>query len=287
MVNASLVKALREKTGVGMMHCKEALMENNGDFDSAVDWLRKKGIATAAKKADRTTTDGLVAIAIKDDTAVTVEINSETDFVARNVVFQTLVNDIAQTAIKCENLNALQSATITTGKSVANEIAEKIAVIGENITLRRMHSIKINKGVIASYVHNSVTENIGKIAVIIGIESEADQSKLKALGKQIAMHIAAMKPQGLDRDDIDPVLVQSERDIFFEQSRASGKTDNIIEKMVEGRIKKFFAEVVLLEQIFVIDGKSKISDIIKNAENELGTSIKISKFVRYECGEDI
>ncbi|WP_316355080.1 translation elongation factor Ts [Candidatus Trichorickettsia mobilis] len=288
MISASLVKDLREKTGAGMMDCKKALLETNGDFEAAIDWLRTKGLAAAAKKAERIAAEGLAAAVVVGNTGAVVEVNSETDFVGRNEKFQHLVKAIGELAVQCDNLESLKVASMPSGKSVADEIIENISTIGENINLRRMNVVKVQDGVVASYVHNSVVEGLGKIAVIVGLESKAaDKTKLKALGKQIAMHIAALKPQALNQSDLDPALIQRERDIFFEQSRASGKPDNIIEKMIEGRIRKFFEEVVLVDQVFVIDGKLKISEVLANAAKDLGAELTITNFVRYEVGEGI
>ena len=288
MISASLVKDLREKTGAGMMDCKKALLETNGDFEAAIDWLRTKGLAAAAKKAERIAAEGLAAAIVVGNRGAVVEVNSETDFVARNEKFQHLVKSIGELAVQCDNLESLKMASMPSGKSVADEIIENISTIGENINLRRMNVVKVQDGVIASYVHNSVVEGLGKIAVIVGLESKAaDKTKLKSLGKQIAMHIAALKPQALNQSDLDPALIQRERDIFFEQSRASGKPDNIIEKMIEGRIRKFFEEVVLVDQVFVIDGKLRISEVLANAAKDLGAEVTIANFVRYEVGEGI
>jgi elongation factor Ts len=287
MITALLVKNLREKTGAGMMDCKKALVETNGDFEASIDWLRKKGLSSAAKKADRTAAEGLVAVKVEGNTGAIIEINSETDFVARNDKFQHLVTSIAKLALKSSDVESLKLATMPSGKTVADEIIDNIATIGENINLRRMDIINVTDGVVGSYVHNSVVEGLGRIAVIVGLESKGDKTKLAELGKKIAMHIAASKPHVIDVPSLDKDLIQRERDIFIEQSRASGKSDNIIEKMVEGRVNKFYEEVVLLEQTFVIDGKLKISEVIENASKELGEAVKLTSFARYEVGEGI
>lgn len=287
MISASLVRDLREKTGAGMMDCKKALLETSGDFGAAVDWLRTKGLAAAAKKADRIAAEGLTAIKTTALAAAIIEVNSETDFVARNEKFQNLVRNIADLAINYPDLESLKTALMQNGASVADNIIENIATIGENLSLRRAATLKVENGVVASYVHNNVADGLGKISVIVGLESTGDKAKLAALGKQIAMHIAAAKPQSLDASSLDQSMIAKEKEIFIEQSRSSGKPDNIIEKMVEGRIRKFLEEVVLLEQIFVIDGKLKISEVISNAAKELGTPITITGFVRYELGEGI
>jgi elongation factor Ts len=287
MISALLVKNLREKTGAGMMDCKKALVETNGDFEASIDWLRKKGLSSAAKKADRTAAEGLAAIMVEGKTGAIIEINSETDFVARNDKFQNLVTSISKLALKSSDVESLKSAIMPSGKAVSDEIIENIATIGENLNLRRMDIINLTDGAIGAYVHNSVADGLGKIAVIVGLESKADNTKLAELGKKIAMHIAASKPQVIDTPSLDKALIQRERDIFIEQSRASGKPDNIIEKMVEGRINKFYEEVVLLEQTFVMDGKLKISEVLDNASKELGEAIKLTSFARYEVGEGI
>ncbi|MCC8371271.1 MAG: translation elongation factor Ts [Rickettsia endosymbiont of Pseudomimeciton antennatum] len=288
MINAGLVKQLREKTGAGMMDCKKALLETKGDFETAIDWLRKKGLSAAAKKSDRVATEGLTAINIKDNVGAIIEVNSETDFVARNDKFQQLVRNIAILALQQNDLASLKLAKTSTGRSVDEEILDNIATIGENLNLRRMDVLRVSEGVVASYVHNTVVEGMGKISVLIGLQSTSkDKDKLLELGQKIATHIAANNPYSLDVSSLDQTLVEREKDIFFEQSKASGKPDNIIEKMVEGRIRKFLAEVVLLEQNFLFDDKLTISQVIDNTAKELGTSIKITQFIRYELGEGI
>lgn len=286
-ISATAVRDLREKTGAGMMDCKKALVETNGDFEEAIQWLRKKGLSTAAKRAERSAVEGLVAAKVHENIGVVVEVNAETDFVARNEVFQKLVSNIANLALENSNLTSLKSALMPSGKTVSDEIIEHVATIGENINLRRLDALTVKEGCIASYVHNSIQQDLGKIAVIVAIESSADKSRLSQIGRQIAMHIAAAKPQSLDISSLDQTLISKEKEIFAEQSRASGKPENIIEKMVEGRIRKFFDEVVLLEQVFVIDGKTKISEVLTNAEKELGKPIKITGFVRYEVAESM
>jgi len=286
-VSASLVKDLREKTGAGMMDCKKALVETSGDFEAAVDWLKVKGLAAAAKKADRLASEGLTALKVDTNNAAVIEINSETDFVSRNELFQSLVNKIAQKAVNCSSLEQLRSTVLEAGKTVEDLIIENVATIGENLTLRRMQTLKVNDGVIASYVHNAITDGMGKISVLVALESTGNKEKLMELGKQIAMHIAAAKPQCLNKESVDQALIQREKDIFTEQSRASGKPDNIIEKMIDGRIRKFLEEIVLLDQVFVIDGKSKISEVVANAAKELGTSVILTNYARFELGEGI
>ena len=286
-VSASLVKDLRAKTGAGMMDCKKALVETSGDFEAAVDWLRTKGLAAAAKKANRVASEGLTALDVNANSAAVVEINSETDFVSRNEIFQSLVRKIAQKAVNCSTLEQLKSTIVEAGKTVEDLIIENVATIGENLTLRRMQALKVDNGVIASYVHNATADGMGKISVLVALESTGNKDKLLELGRQIAMHIAAAKPECLNKESVDPALVQREKDIFTEQSRASGKPDNIIEKMIDGRIRKFLEEIVLLDQVFVIDGKSKISEVVASAAKELGTSVVLTDYARFELGEGI
>ena len=286
-ISASLVKDLREKTGAGMMDCKKALVETEGDFEAALDWLRAKGLSAAAKKAGRVASEGLVAAVINGNIGAIVEINSETDFVARNDIFQKLVSNVATLALDAKDLAALQLSKMPSGKTVEEEIVEHIATIGENLSLRRVENIKVNEGVVTSYVHNAVLDGLGKIAILVALESKGDKAKLEALGKQIAMHVAAARPTCLNIESVSSAQVEREKSIFTEQSRASGKPDNIIEKMVEGRIRKFYEEVVLLEQIFVIDGKSKIREVVENAAKEIGAPIQLTAFGRFELGEGI
>ena len=286
-VTAALVKDLRTKTGAGMMDCKKALVEVNGDFEAAVDWLRTKGLAAAAKKAGRVAAEGLTAVCVNGFKGAAIEINSETDFVAKNEIFQGIVKEVSELAVTVDNIDSLKVATTKSGKSVEDEIISNIGTIGENLNLRRMQSLSISDGVIASYIHNAVFDNMGKIAVLVALESSGDKTKLMFVAKQIAMHIAASRPECLDKESVDPEIIQREKDIFTQQTRESGKPDNIIEKMIEGRIRKFLEEIVLLDQVFVIDGKTKISDIVANLAKELGTSVKLKSYVRFELGEGI
>lgn len=287
IISASLVKDLRTKTGAGMMDCKKALTESKGDFEAAVDWLKVKGLAAAAKKSSRIAAEGLTSVKIDGKVGAVVEVNSETDFVSRNETFQSLVGQIVTAAASCNNLEELKSKTLKSGKSVSDTITESVATIGENISLRRMQTVMVEDGVIVSYVHNAIASDMGKISVLVALESSGDKAKLTELGKQLAMHVAAAKPEALTKEEIDPALIQREKDVFTEQSKASGKPDNIIEKMIEGRIRKFLEEVVLLDQIFVIDGKSKISEIIAGAAKDLGTNVTLKGYVRFELGEGI
>ena len=286
-ITASLVKELRTKTGAGMMDCKKALVEVNGDFESAIDWLRTKGLAAAAKKAGRVASEGLAAICVQGTKGAAIEINSETDFVAKNETFQNIVKEVAEIAVTQKDLDALKAAPAKSGKSVEDEIIANVATIGENLNLRRMKAVEISDGVIASYVHNTAAENMGKIAVLVALESTGDKAKLMEVGKQIAMHVAAARPECLTRDEVSADLVQRERDIFTEKSKASGKPDNIIEKMIEGRIRKFMEEIVLLDQTSVIEGKTKISDIVAGLAKELGTSVELKAYARLELGEGV
>ncbi|MAW80935.1 MAG: elongation factor Ts [Parvularcula sp.] len=292
-ITAATVKQLREMTGAGMMDCKTALQETNGDMDAAVDWLRKKGLSKAAKKAGRTASEGLVAVAVEPNasgaTGVVVEVNSETDFVARNDVFQKMVRDIANTAIGVAgDLEKLRAETYPgAGKSVDEHIAEMVGQIGENIGLRRADGLTVDEGVIASYVHGPVTDGAGKIGVIVGLKSSGDKAKLEALGKQIAMHVAAARPLAAKVDELDQDVVNKEKEVLADQARSSGKPENIIEKMVEGRLRKFYEESVLLEQIFVIDGETKVGKIIENAAKDVGAPVELAGFVRLELGEGV
>ena len=264
-VTASLVKELREKTGVGMMDCKTALKENNGDIEASIDWLRTKGIAKAAKKEGRIASEGLIAVEKIDNTASIIEVNSETDFVARNEDFQNVVKKLSILSIKSNNLEELLDKELDNENiKVKDYITEMIASIGENINLRRIDKISISNGVIASYIHNQVIEGMGKIGVLVGLDSEADNDQLEDLGKKIAMHIAATNPISVSIEDIPADVLEREKSILAEEARSSGKPEEIIEKMTEGRLKKYYQESVLLEQIFVVDGESKISDILNS-----------------------
>lgn len=288
-ITASLVKDLREKTGAGMMDCKKALQECNGDFEVAVDWLRKKGLAAAAKKSSRVAAEGLVAAAVSGKKGALVELNSETDFVARNESFQTLVQTIVNLALSTDgDIEALKNASYPgTGRTVTEEVANHVGVIGENMSLRRVVTLSVEQGAVVSYVHNAVVPNLGKIGVLVALESTASSEKLQTLGKQLAMHIAAAKPEALTSAEVDAEALAREKQIFSDQARASGKPDSIIEKMVEGRIRKYYEEVVLLEQVFVIDGKTKISEVLELAGKEAGAPITLKAFARFSLGEGI
>ena len=288
-ITAALVKELREKTGAGMMDCKRALGETSGDLDQASDWLRKKGLAAAAKKAGRVAAEGLVGVATEGAVGAVVEVNSETDFVARNEAFQSYVGTVTKLALaKGDDIEALKGAAYPgTGRTVGEELTHLIATIGENMALRRGSRIQVSKGVVAAYVHNALAAGIGKIGVIVGLESAGDAARLTAFGRQLAMHVAAANPQFLDIASVDKAAVERERDILRDQARQSGKPEAIIEKMVEGRLRKFYEETVLLEQIYVIDGESRVGKVVEAAGKEAGAPIKVTGFVRFALGEGI
>ena len=288
-LSASLVKELREKSGAGMMDCKKALVETNGKMEDAIDWLRKQGLSAVAKKSSRVAAEGLIGISINGVQGAMVEINSETDFVARNELFQNFV-------IKCTNLVLTNKCDIdtlkalpfpNTDRSVDQELSNNIATIGENLNIRRAEYLEVSEGVLVSYIHNKVTEDLGKLGVIVAIETQSQESKLLDVGKQIAMHIAATSPKSLEVDDLDIDLVEREKEVLIEQAIASGKPKEIAEKMVKGRLQKFFQEVVLNEQISVIDGETKIKDVIKKLSNDVGTDVKIKDFKILKLGEGI
>lgn len=288
-ITASLVKELREKTGAGMMDCKKALAETAGDLEAAVDWLRKKGIASAEKKAGRAATEGLVGLVVGDSNGAMVEVNAETDFVARNDQFQAFVRAVADLALANEgDLEQVKKSGYPGGsRTVEEELTHLIATIGENMSLRRSVALSVNPGVVASYVHNALDEGLGKIGVLVALKSTAPADKLNELGRKIAMHVAATDPQSLDVADLDPQLVARERDVLIDQARQSGKPDNIIEKMIEGRMRKYYEEVVLLKQIFVMDGESRIEQVVEAAAKELGAPVEITGFARYKLGEGL
>ena len=289
-VTASLVKELRDKTGAGMMDCKNALVETNGNIEESIDWLRKKGISGAEKKSARVAADGVIAVSINTDAAALVEINSETDFVSRNPDFQKFAKIISEIAlINGQTIEELKKANyLDSGKSVEEALTDLIGLIGENIVLRRSSLLKnANNNIFSSYIHGQVNEGLGKIGVILSLESNIDSDKIKDLGKQIAMHIAASKPMAISSDDVDPEVIERERSILVEQAKDSGKPDNIIEKMVDGRISKFFSEITLLDQTWVIDGESKVSKIIQDLEKDLSCNILIKDFKYFVLGEGI
>ncbi len=288
-ISAAMVKDLREKTGVGMMDCKTALIENNGDMEAAVDWLRAKGLAKAAKKAGRVAAEGLVGVAVKGTSAAVVEVNSETDFVARNDAFQALVRTVATIAVENGGDHAATSAAGYPGKShsVEAEVKELVATIGENMNFRRSTALTVSAGVVAPYVHAAIADGLGKIGVLVALESTGSTDELLKLGRQVAMHVAATNPLALSADDVDPAVVERERAIFVEQAKESGKPAQVIEKMVEGRIRKFFEESTLLKQSFVINPDLTVEAAVKAAEATVGAPIKVTGFVRYALGEGI
>ncbi len=287
-VTAALVKELREKSGAGMMDCKKALSETDGDMEAAIDWLRTKGLATAAKKSGRVASEGLVAFAVDGTRGALIELNAETDFVARNTEFQEFASTLATLALDTDDIEALGGVDYPkTGRNVSEELTHKIATIGENMSLRRMESVSVGSGSVVSYMHNSTAPGLGRIGVLVALESSADTAVLEELGKQIAMHIAATSPASLSVDDLDPESVQRERDVLIEQAKASGKPQEIAEKMVEGRMKKYYQEVVLLEQTSVIDGETQIAGVVANAAKSAGTDIELTAFARFNLGEGI
>ena len=286
-ITAALVKELRDKTSAGMMDCKKALNETDGDLEAAVDWLRTKGIAKADKKAGRIAAEGLVAVALAPNTGALVEINSETDFVARNDGFQAAVSEIAKLALGVNNNEELAAATTVSGDSVTEFLKKLVGKIGENMSFRRMNKLTVSDGVVAGYIHNSVTDGMGKIGVLVALESSGDKAKLEDLAKKIAMHVAATSPLALSVDDLDPAIVQKERDMLKAEALESGKPEAIVDKMVEGRMTKFFKESVLLTQIFVMDGERAISKVIEDEAAALGTDVKMTGYVRMGLGEGI
>ena len=288
-ITAALVKEMREKSGAGMMDCKKALAENDDDLEAAVDWLRTKGLSAAAKKAGRVAAEGLVAVHVDGTKGAVCEVNAETDFVARNDAFQALVGNIAKLAIEAgDDLDALNAMDYPgTGRTVAEEVTHNVATIGENMNIRRIASLTVEKGALASYVHNQLVPGLGKIAVLVALESDGGTDGLEDIGKQIAMHIAAARPQAIGRDDLDQEAVDRERQILVDQARESGRPDDIIEKMVEGRLRKFYEEVCLLEQTFVIDGESKVEKIVEDAGKAAGGSVKVTGFKLFVLGEGI
>ncbi len=287
-ITAALVKELREKTGAGMMDCKKALAETKGDLETAFDWLRKKGLAAAAKKAGRVAAEGLVGLTTEGTRGAMVEVNSETDFVARNQDFQKFVSEVARLALGAKDVEALAATAFPhSGKTTAEMLTQLIATIGENMALRRMVSLSVGKGAVVGYMHNSQAPGLGKIGVLVALESAGDPAKLAALGKQLAMHVAAANPQSLTIAGVDPSSLERERSVLAEQARASGKPEEIIAKMVEGRLRKFYEEVVLLEQTYVIDGESKVKAVLAAAAKDVGAHVEIKAFSRMALGEGI
>lgn len=288
-ISAAQVKELRDKTGAGMMDCKMALNETNGDMEAAIDWLRAKGIAKADKKAGRTAAEGLIAVNSDATKGVVVEVNSETDFVARNDAFQDIVRNIAQVALTTDgSVEALAASTYPgSSKSVSDTIKDAIGTIGENMNLRRSAMLTVQSGAVATYIHNAVADGLGKLGVLVAIETTGNADTARAFGRQVAMHVAATSPMALTAEQIDPTAVAREKAIFTEQARESGKPDNIIEKMVEGRLRKFYEEVVLLKQAFVINPDLTVEAALKAAEKDIGAPATITGFVRVALGEGV
>jgi len=286
-ISASMVKELREKTGAGMLDCKKALEETNGEFENAVDWLRKKGLSAAAKKSDRVAAEGLIAVDVQGTTAVVVEVNAETDFVARNDKFQDFVRNVVKKAHGKSDAEALKAAIYEGDQTVQDYLTHLIATIGENMNLRRVATLSVSKGHIVSYVHNQIAPGLGKIGVMVAFETEADTSKLTTVGEGIAMHIAAMNPAALTSDGIDKALVEREAKILREKAIAAGRPENIIEKMVESGVKTYLSEASLVEQAYVLDNKKKVAEIVNELSKEIGTPVKLTGFLRFELGEGI
>lgn len=288
-ITASLIKKLREKTGAGMMDCKSALVETQGDFESAVDWLRKKGLAAASKKSSRVAAEGLVGVIAQGTEGALVEVNAETDFVSRNAQFQEFVSAVSQLSLIAKGKKELieEAAYPQSGHTVSQELVQLIATIGENMNFRRSSYLSVKEGIVVDYMHGSIVPQLGRIGVLVAFESSAPAESLKAFGKQIAMHIAAAAPLALTTAEIDPTLVEREKNIFIEQARSTGRPEDIIQKMVEGRLRKYYEEVVLLEQAFVIDGKTRISEVVEAKSKELGAPIKITGFCRYLLGDGV
>ena len=286
-ITASMVKELREQTGAGMMDCKAALNESGGNIDAAVDWLRKKGLSKAAKKAGRVAAEGLIGVATSGTKGVVVEVNSETDFVARNELFQGLVKMIADVALgtgtDVNKILAAKAGSVT----IAEAISDNVAKIGENMTLRRAAALSVSKGVIGSYVHSSVTDGLGRIGVLVGLESSGQADELKAFGRLLAMHVAAANPQAVDPAGLDPAVVEREKNVLADKFKAQGKPANVIEKIVESGLKTFYKEVCLLEQPFIHDDKKSVAQAVKEAEGKVGGPIKVTGFVRFALGEGV
>jgi elongation factor Ts len=288
-ITASLVKELRDKTAAGMMDCKKALMEAGGDIEAATDWLRKQGLAAAAKKSGRVASEGLVGVRVKDNKGAIVEVNSETDFVARNPDFQAFVSAVSDLALNAKgDLQTLRSMPYPgSGRTVEEQLTNLVATIGENINLRRTAFMEVGQGALGFYMHNAQGPGIGKIGVLLGLEAENKGAELPALAKQLAMHVAAAVPQAVTREQLDPAILEREKNILIEQARESGKPENILEKMVEGRIRKFYEEACLVDQTFVIDGESKVSTVLEAASKDVGAPVSIKGFVRFALGEGV
>lgn len=288
-VSAEKIKNLRESTGAGMLDCRKALVEAKGNMEEAIDWLRKKGLSAAAKKSGRVAAEGVVAVAVEGTKGAIIELNSETDFVARNEQFQALARTTAELAVRHSigNVEELKNTKDGHGKTVNENVTGAVATIGENINLRRSAILGVTKGAVCSYIHNAVVPGMGKIGILLAVESEGDLNKVQEFGKQIAMHIAAARPDALTTADVDAAKLDRERAVYREQAAASGKPADVVEKMVEGRVRKYYEEVVLMEQLFVIDGKTKISQVVADAAKTVGAPVKLTGFVRFQLGEGI
>ncbi|HEX3811166.1 MAG TPA: translation elongation factor Ts [Rhizomicrobium sp.] len=287
-VTATMVKDLRDKTGAGMMDCKAALGATEGDMEQAVDWLRKKGLAKAAKKSGRVAAEGLIGVAVDKQAGALVEVNAETDFVARNETFKEFVTDAAKLGLKADgDIEKLLKHPMANGASVDDSVKELVAKIGENMSVRRVTVLTVDPGIVANYVHNASSPELGKIGVLVALKSSAPEDKLMALGKQIAMHIAAAAPLALTPEHLSADVIARERAIHADQARQSGKPENVIEKMIEGRMRKFYEESILLSQIFVIDGETPVGKVLEKASKDFGTPVEITGFVRYQVGEGI
>ena len=288
-ITAALVKELREKTGAGMMDCKRALGDTGGDVEAAVDWLRKKGLAAAAKKAGRVAAEGLIGVATANRAGAVVEVNSETDFVARNELFQNFVREVAKLAVAAErDAEALKAAAFAgNGKTVEGELTDLIGRIGENMVVRRVARLAVGQGYVASYVHNSISPGLGRIGVLVALESAAGEDVLAPLGRQLAMHVAAANPQYLDVSSVPAAALERERAVLRDQAGASGKSEDIVARMVEGRLRKFYEDTVLLDQVFVIDGENRVGKVVEATAKSAGAAIKVAGFVRFALGEGI
>lgn len=289
-ITAAQVKELRQETGVGMMDCKKALLETGGELDDAVDWLRKNGLAAAARKVGRVAADGLIGLAVEGRAGAIVEVNAETDFVARNEVFQEFVKTVAALALESgagtpEDLRGV--AYPDSGRTAGEQLTHLITTLGENMILRRVRLCRADSGVLASYVHNTLAPGLGRIGVLVAVDTSADGEKLETLAKQLAMHVAAANPQTVSSADLDAAALERERSILGEQARASGKPDDIVEKIIEGRLRKFYEEVCLLDQTFVIDGETKVAQVLEAAGKELGSPVAVKEFARFALGEGV
>ena len=288
-LTASMVKELREKSGAGMMDCKKALSENNGQMEDAIDWLRKKGLASVSKKSGRVAAEGLVGINVKNNSGVIIEINSETDFVSRNEIFQNFVKNCGELALSNKsNIEELKKLPYPgSERSVDEELANNIATIGENMNIRRLEFLEVSEGGLFSYIHNSTAEGLGRLGVLVSLKSKLNVAELSALGKQIAMHVAATSPKSLSIDDLDEQIVNRERQVLIDQAIASGKPKEIADKIVQGRMHKFYQEVVLKEQVSVLDGETKIKDLVKNFSKEKNSDIELTGFKMIKLGDGI